>query len=834
MARECSREFPGIKSTTFTTRQSLAIASLGTTRVFRKREPLGIKDLVDLAVITSPPEAQSYAEMIALRILVGDEREIAGIAGTAGDGMALPSELRGLDVLLQDIVAMLGLDGSVDTTIDEKAFSFADRVKEEIFSKPREGAGATSLEERLDLARKRLAHDIAGGRDGIVNRGIDSWEALLEAARKELRQAIPRMAKEEMAAAALLSMTTDVAALSREDEVKTMAGLLDVAREPPAPGSRQRVSDLLDTLTQRGMSRALDTIQEYESMLDGASIPGNEFAPMIQEMREQVEERVRAAATTFDDILDHPGLFEHGLDRDRLDAAMNASAMAASSPLDLLARAKDMDDYFGTNMASRVYEEFGERFEDLSLDEIAANPVPSGEYMDLLGKAAGTGEPMPWDERAGVVDSLLDGLQQVKNNFIVKAMRGIAQAQLDAMTREASTRDELVSSVELARSRDFQVQNSDVMQKGRELGLSREEIARLIRDVFQYLKEMIATEDPSFERVDSLLRAMPQARSREMELAKLSVQHDAAGALGALATRDLGMAAGMVPDTEEGHDLLERALGAGGGENLLSEWFKHGHRLPPWLRQIAKDAAKRVMIEIARQKSSMIGSSDAGPLPEGTTRPYVQGDDPDTIDLDETLDNILDTGKRIDDVKLDDFIVRKEVTGRRCVVFLIDISGSMSGAPLASASIACAMLLMAFSRDELGVALFESNTHVICEIGEKIDLDEVVDEILELTARGGTQMQAALEWAEQQFTLSRSQDKMFVMLTDAMIGDFERCESHFLKIADQDVTSVLVVPESSTGLGNIQTIAEAANAQLTTVGDWQAFPDVVSRVLSRL
>ena len=47
------------------------------------------------------------------------------------------------------------------------------------------------------------------------------------------------------------------------------------------------------------------------------------------------------------------------------------------------------------------------------------------------------------------------------------------------------------------------------------------------------------------------------------------------------------------------------------------------------------------------------------------------------------------------------------------------------------------------------------------------------------------------------------------------------------------MTSVLIMPETTFGIGNKQSIIENANAHLITVGDWKKFPEIVSRVLSR-
>ncbi len=841
MARKSAREFPNIKKTWFTSRQSLAIASLGTTRIFRTRAELGIPDLVNLAVLTSPPEAQKYAEMIALRILVGDESELIAGAKTGGtaddDGSenALQQAMTGSSELLNDLLEFLGLHQSVDPDKGMAEQQFAELAEDTLFSPDQDKYNGLAQEQRAEMARRRLSFEVASGREGIIRNHLTSWEQLEEHACNRIKQSIPFIDKKSLAASQLLGMTNDIQELSREQNVKDISSLLAQATSTDKEQARANARQLADGLTERQVSKAMETMEEYKSLLNRSGLDVGQAAPSLEEVLDELGQKFKENATTFDEVLEYPGLFAGEIGHDMLDEMLE-NTWNASKPMDVLMKAKQLDDIFGTNMSSKAFDKHAERYDELDFDEIVSEPIASGEWMDALNHSMDAkDEDVGWNESFRRDQKLHEVSKQLGSPYLSSNLKERVQNSINDMINNASTPEQLEDAVHFARDNGYQVKNQDVKDKGTELNMSREDIARLLGGAFEYLKEIIATEDPSFERVSALMHRAHLTNEQQATLIKESVQHGAAGALGALASNNLLQVARSVPNTPAGAELFEQALGAGGGENLLYQWFMHGKALPPWLRQIAKDAAKRVMIDIAKAKSSaLIGSSEAGPLPEGTTRPYVLGDDPDAIDIEESLENILDMGKRIDDLLPDDFIVRKEVTGRRCVVFLVDISGSMNGQPLAAASIACAMLLMAFCRDELGVALFESDTHVICEIDQDIDIDKVVDEILDLEARGGTQMQAALQWAEDQFLLSKSQDKMFVMVTDAMIGDFDRSKEHLRNIADQGGTSMLIVPEVTYSIGNIQSIVESANAHLVIVGDWKKFPEIVSKILSRV
>ncbi|MBN2151050.1 MAG: VWA domain-containing protein [Candidatus Lokiarchaeota archaeon] len=836
-ARKCHREVPGIKKTWFTSRQSLAIASLGTSRLLRSRQELGVPELVGLAVLTSPPEAQKYAEMIALRILVGDEREALDViqaAGEAGDeAEALRQALTGSSEILKELLDFLGLNQSVDLERGLAETKFAELAEDTLFSPAPEGEAARPQGHRSELARQRLSFEVSGGRSGILKHHLTSWNQLMEHARSSIKQSVPFIDKKMLAASQLLGFSGDVQDLTREQQVRDLAEMLKATSDADKEMARQRAGEIVKSFSQRQLSQAMDTLEEYKSLANRAGFSFDEVAPSYPTVAEEIGKQFKEGAKTFDEVLAHPALFSGNLDYEALDQMLE-STKACSNPLELLAKAKQMDELFGTNMSSKAYDRYQEEFEGLAFDDVIKSPIPSSEWMDALETSL-SGDDRGWNESFHQDQEMLEASKQSANPYLKDQLTRKLQESIDELLATAEAPEQLTDAVNFARDNGFKFKTQDVMEKGKQLGMSSEEIARLVGSVFEYLKEIIQSQDPSYERVSTLMGRASLSREQVSTLIKESVKSRAAGALGALAAGNLMQVAQSIPPGDEGADLFEQALGAGGGENLLQQWFMCGKSLPPWLRQIAKDAAKRVMIDIAKARScSLIGSSEAGPLPEGTTRPYILGDDADSIDLEETMDNILDLGKRVSDVLPDDFVVRKEVTGRRCVVFLVDISGSMGGKPLACASIACAMLLMAFCRDELGVALFESNTHVICEINQSIEIDSVIDEILDLEARGGTQMQAALRWAEGQFQLSRSQDKMFVMVTDAMLGDFDRSKEHMRNIADQNATSVLIVPEFTYGLGNIQSVVEAANAQLVTVGDWKKFPEIVSRILSRL
>ncbi len=839
IARKYVHEYPAIKASIFTSRQSIAIASLGIARILRQKRALSFENLISLSITTSPPEAQKYAEYIAFKVLYGDEVEeeiLDNIVTTEYEEIDdVDNSLTASKLLLSDILNFLNLEQSVSIKKDQTVIDFISSLEKDLFSKKIVEDDKTLLEN----ARRRVAFEIVGGRNGIVTHNINSWDTLFSVAKHILIQRIPNITDVDLVYGQLLGYSDEIASMTFERFIEIIANLLLASQLRDKNELDGEFDEIFSSFTQSQRSDGYSVMITYRQLLIRLSVSEIYYAPLLDYIISIFEDEIRDNAKIFDDFIEYPGIFsEHKFDREQLEEIIDRTKeLYEENMLDLLDKSSEFDVQFNTNTSEQIADKYHEEFDLIPLEDLMEQPIETAEWMNIFEKAIQERNDVTDDfsNLDKFMDSLSELSEEINNPYMNEFTSDQINKVLSAMADRSESIEDLEQVVDRARELSAKVPVTNIKKKGKQLGLKSNEIARLLGSLFEYFKETILSEEVSYERADNILKKMRNTTSQFNELVQLAIDEQQEGVLGALAGRDLMSVADQIPNTDKGKELFEKALGIGDGENLLQQWFLSGKQLPKSMRQIVKDAAKRVMIDLAKLKSaSLIGSSEAGPLPEGSIRPYILGDDLDTIDIDESLDNILNLGKRIDDIETGDFIVRKTVSGRRCVIFLIDISGSMSGAPLASASLATAMLLMAFSRDELAVALFESNTHVLCEINQAIEIDEVVDEILELTARGGTMMQAAISWAEKQFLQSKSEDKMFIMVTDAMIGDFERSKVHLRGIAEMGATSVLIMPHSAYGLGNIQNVLEETNTQLITISDWKAFPETVSEVLSRV
>ena len=91
----------------------------------------------------------------------------------------------------------------------------------------------------------------------------------------------------------------------------------------------------------------------------------------------------------------------------------------------------------------------------------------------------------------------------------------------------------------------------------------------------------------------------------------------------------------------------------------------------------------------------------------------------------------------------------------------------MGGRELANCAISVVMLLGQLASQEIAIALFESDTHVIKGFQQERELDEVTDRLLELAATGGTRVDTALKWAYEQFDdVPESEFRLLFLLSD--------------------------------------------------------------------
>jgi Mg-chelatase subunit ChlD len=367
--------------------------------------------------------------------------------------------------------------------------------------------------------------------------------------------------------------------------------------------------------------------------------------------------------------------------------------------------------------------------------------------------------------------------------------------------------------------------------------MPEDEIYELIEPNFQLLNKMIQKKLGDFPRITNLMNQIRDQlnHDRLKELMTSALASDNRDALSALGHFDLNEAVKNANQIggKEGQDKMIASLSAGTGENLLKQWYIHRSQLPSDAKLKIKELAKKMLVDLGIYYSrARLGSSTTGPMPINIVRPYTIGDDFENIDLEETIFNLLEKGKELDHIDYDDFYVFETAKGLRSACVELDISGSMSGDKLAYMAICVTMLIYGLRKDELAITFFESDTHVLKKMTEKIDLDKLADDLLTISARGGTRIQSALQWARNQFKENaNSREKLNILFTDAEIYDIREAMDELRKFRSMGIDFVLVCPEASFNLDEAEKMVKIAGGQLLTINDWNEFPELISDII---
>ncbi len=176
-------------------------------------------------------------------------------------------------------------------------------------------------------------------------------------------------------------------------------------------------------------------------------------------------------------------------------------------------------------------------------------------------------------------------------------------------------------------------------------------------------------------------------------------------------------------------------------------------------------------------------------------RPFEAGEDPDLIEEERSLENILDLGRGLEEIRYDDFLMRKREKRRRNIVYIQDVSNTMfydlEGINSINYSVMSLVpLIWALRRESYGLVLYESNSHVVKDIMEDADTEGIIEELIymitynttEMEKRfgrtagsltwGGTVPQKSLSWAYDQLVdLNERSERLCFIFSDFVLSD---------------------------------------------------------------
>ena len=791
-------------------RQVLSIPKLIISRYYRKGD-LTPNDFIEISTVTSYPDNQDLAKDIAFEILFPNYKK-----NMIGDFFEDTQELH-----------QESLDSEVKTEMEQ----LQDLI-DEIESKAVDTDAMQKLEQFLqELNQKRdeepynSALHFFNDDSELYKDEISSLNDLLEEAKNRMMEKINSLDPEDLKAGNSLGLNDLIQEQSRREWEKIASKALnnqDITKDLEKLFNSENIEDLIQTM--KFMSATNSLSKDH-----------------LQSMRNELEKQIKNLDQLFNAAknlgktpkFNQDKVLENSLDQASFEHNFNL--------------ANSLDQYFGTNLREKLLDKLNQHSQNaqlnLSLEALTKSAIASKSWNSLLQQALQKAikNAMKQPRKTEAFKSLSHQVQQLMNSCQnIHSSEKISQELPDLVKKtleSCETPEQLRDSVEFLRKVGLKPESEDIKNVGKKLEMPDDEIYELIEPNYQLLKKLAEKKETDFQRAFNLMEQIKDQLNydRIKELIASALKAGNREALGALGHFDLGDALKSAEQVggEEGEDMLISSLTAGSGENLLKQWFTHRQDLPEEARQKVKELAKVLLVELGIYYArARLGSAVTGPIPINIVRPYNIGDDFDNIDLEATIFNILEKGKKLEHIDYNDFFVFETARGLRSACFELDISGSMTGEKLAYMAICVTMLVYGLRKDEIAVTYFESDTHVLKNFNEDIDLEQLADELLSVKARGGTVVKRALEWARTQFKeKASSREKLNVLFTDAEIFDLQQAIEELRIMRSMGIDFILVCPENQFNLKEAEKMVKIAGGQLLTIKDFNEFPKLISDII---
>ncbi len=797
-------------------RQVLSIPRLILSRYYRKGK-LTPNDYIEISKVTSFPDNQELANDIAFEIIFPNYKK-----NIVSEFFDANSEIRQLEEeefledrqkseleQLQDLVEEIEM--SVDTDKIQEMEEFIEQLNQKRNEEPYKSA-LNFFNDDSELYKEE----------------ISSLEELMEEAKNRLEQKINSLDPKDLKAASNLGLDD----LIEENSIRKWEQLANKALNN---------KDISKDLEQMMKSGNFDDLMQSLSYLQKTdSLDKSQLENLKNQLNQRIEnlDQLFNAAKNLGETpkFDEDKVLKNSLQQSSLDYNFNL--------------ANSLDQFFSTDLRSSLLQKFEEQMANsqsqmnLSLESLTKNAIANKSWNNLFNKALddAVGKIKNQKQQSKGFKSLSHQLQQLMNSCQnVHCSQKISQKIPDIIKKAVDScknPNQLRDTVEFLRKIGLNPEPDDIKDKGRELNMDEDEIYELIEPNYQLLKNLVEKNKADFERLQGLIERLRDSLNKDRinDLISSALGSENRDALGALGHFDLNQAlrGAQVAEGEKGMNKVVASLSAGSGENLLKQWFIHRKDLPGNIKQKVKELAKKMLIDLGIYYSrARLGSATSGPIPINIVRPYTVGDDMSNIDLEETIFNILEKGKELSHVNYDDFFVYETAKGLRSACFELDISGSMTGEKLSQMAISVTMLIYGLKKDEIAACFFESDTHVLKELDQKVNMEELADELLSVTAKGGTRIKSALQWARKQFKEhSNSREKLNILFTDAEVYDLEQAMKELRIFRSMGIDFILVCPETSFNLEEAEKMVKIAGGQLLTISDWNNFPKLISDILN--
>ncbi len=198
--------------------------------------------------------------------------------------------------------------------------------------------------------------------------------------------------------------------------------------------------------------------------------------------------------------------------------------------------------------------------------------------------------------------------------------------------------------------------------------------------------------------------------------------------------------------------------GDGAVENLSeSDWDKalHYHEIKKRLDEVKRAKVRAAAIRAIIQKALATMGAVQRPY-QLVTAPW-SAHPQEEFDLEASLE---------EDPGLENLMVERREPRRAEVIICIDTSLSMTGRKLALTAVALAVLALQLEPEDYAVIAFESDANLVKPLGQRVQLDRVLEKFMEVPARGLTNIEAGLQMAKKQAFAGKLPKKAVILMTD--------------------------------------------------------------------
>ncbi len=805
------------------TRQAIAIPKLMTAMYYRKINLIP-DDYIKAAVITTPIEDQEIAAKIAHDIIFSKPEEVRKKKIKRESKETKPGNkviTQGSD-FMEDLLSEIMDEELLDENLDIEALM--DQTIEEV-SSLMDFINSIYEEARKGLEPYQSLVDILESRSNyqnVLGKGISTIDQLKEYLHQIIQREKSTLFPQEIKSSINLGWGQDLINQDTAPWIKASA-----MYGTNNPDFKNYLKDILANEDVGTAAKTNDYLQKIGMDPKKAEDLTKQLVDRVSDIMDISEiANVLRSVPEFDE----KKIIPNSLNRD-VGLSFNIT--------------RALDEQFSTNFTNHFFDEWSKTNPDPSLSELYQTQTKSPYWNQKVNDFVSSKLTDLSSTNGSAANNLMNLAKDLKNYSMESEYELCAdlfnekagQAGMKALEKEVDI-NQFKNKLESLIENDIKIIPSDVLQMSKKLGIPEVDVIEILGGTFELLISMTENKVGTFDRYFKILKnlnSLTNDQTRELMSKALDVNNFQA--LGALGHANLGNAFKVCEQNFPNASLqLSESLSAGPGDNLLLQWFLHRHYIPPKAKEFVRNLVKDALIKIALNMiSNQRGSGEKGLVPTNKLRTFLEGDDMDLIDIDASIENIIMQGKSLEMVCTEDLMVMEAEKGRVSICFLLDISGSMSGMKLAACSIAVMVLIGTLRAEEVAICFFESSTHVVKEFGDEKNLDDVADELLDLQARGGTQVQRALEWGGNQLKETTSELKVCFLLTDCEFSESnEVLITNLEEYVNQKVEFLLGVNTKSYSKRTSECILEMTKGKIVYILEIMDIPKVLREVLDQI